>query len=142
MIDEIKSLSMPYFLDGTLQIDVSQWIDASVSVRLDLEKLPPLLYMEGDRLEISVASDDQLLDILNGLRNLPLLRPRMYKYEIHALFTNQEKAIIRSIAPDFVELLLMADEPVSTSKVIPFLTQLYENKIISFERFYQLTGIR
>lgn len=140
MIDEIRLLSVPYFLDGTQQIDVSRWVTGKA--RLDLEKSPPLLYVEGDGLEISIASNDQLVDILNGLKDLPLLRPRMYKYEIHALFTEQEKAIIRSIAPDFVELLLMADDPVDTNKVIPFLTQLYENKIISFERFYQLTGIR
>ncbi len=142
MIDEIKSLSTPYFLEGTLQIDVSQWINSPKMARLDLEKSPPLLYFEDDGVEISIASESQLFDILNGLKSLPLLRPRMYKYEIHAIFTNQEKAIIRSIAPDFVELLLMADDPVDTQKVIPFLTQLYENKIISFERFYQITGIR
>lgn len=138
----MKDLARPYFIAGTEQIDISRWIPFDGQIRIDLEKVPYLIYRETDKLEISKASLEEISLIEDGLKNLPLLRPQMYRYEIHALFTEQEKTIIRSVAPTFVELLMMADEPVDTRRIVPFLTQLYESGIISFERFYELTGIR
>ena len=138
----MKDLAKPYFISGTEQIDISAWIPFDGQIRMDLEKEPRLIYRESDKLSTSEASKEEISIVEEGLRSLPLLRSQMYRYEIHALFTDQEKTIIRSIAPTFVELLMMVDEPVDTRRIIPFLTQLYENKIISFERFYELTGIR
>lgn len=138
----MKDLARPYFIPGTEQIDISEWIPFEGQIRLDFEKTPYTIYRELNGLQKSEASQEELLAIENGLKNLPLLRPHMYRFEIHGLFTDQEKTIIRSVTPTFVELLLMADEPVSTKRLVPFLTELYENKVISFERFYQLTGIR
>lgn len=138
----MKDLARPYFIPGTEQIDISAWIPFDGQIRIDLEKEPYLIYRESDKLNISEASKEEISSVEEGLRSLPLLRPQMYRYEIHALFTEQEKTIIRSVSPTFVELLMMADEPVDTRRIVPFLVQLYENKIISFERFYELTGIR
>jgi hypothetical protein len=142
MIEEIRSLSTHLHIPCTMQFDISAWVKFDGMIRMDLEKDQPVIHRESNgKTETSVATDEEVTAVFNGLKSLPLLRKEMYRYEIHGIFTENERTIIRSVAPLFVETLLMADDPVRTDRVIPFMIQLYQGGIISKERFKEITGL-
>lgn len=144
----IESLSKSYWLPGTRQFDVSAWITADEAVRLDLERSPPRMVFEnpsqaavdGTGVSTRPATQSELDAILAGLQSTPLLRPLMKRLEVMGLFTEQEKSAIRTSAPGLIELLLAAEEPISSEVLIPYFTQLQAGGILTAERFTEITG--
>lgn len=90
--------------------------------------------------ESRLATEVEIAEIQRQLLSKPLLKPLMKRREAMELFTETEKAAIRISAPGLIELLLAAEEPVSSAVLIPYLSQLKADGILTAERFTEITG--
>lgn len=139
--DQILPLAANWYLPSTQQIDVSAWVSFAGQIRLNVELVPPVIHREANgTTTTATATEAELSAILIGLQALPLLRPLMTRREVMALFTDSEKSAIRAAAPGLIELLLAAEEPISSEILVPYFSQLRTAGILTSERFTEITG--
>ena len=128
-----KKLAEQYCQTGT-----SRYYFAS-GLRVDLSTDPWIVLQESGASRL--ATESEISTIQNQLQSLPILKPLNNRRDVYDSFTANEQSAIRSAAPQFVERLLMADEPIALETLLPYLRDLVTAGLLTQVRFQALTGL-